>query len=121
MEVQVLSSALERPARAFRGFRENRREMIILYPIVLVAAVYLMAKSRQRGLGRRGWGWFAAWVGAGALFVFSLLTGFSIGLFLLPLATVAMFWLALQAPYWREVAGFPVGAAIVVLALFVAV
>ena len=93
--------------------------MVVLYPIVLVGAVYLMAKSRQRGLGRRGWGWFAGWAGAGALFVFSLLTGFSIGLFLLPLATIAMFWLALHAPYWREATGFPLGAALVVLFIFV--
>ena len=36
--------------------------MIVLYPIVLVAgAVYLMWKSRQRGLGSRGGVWFSAW------------------------------------------------------------
>jgi hypothetical protein len=87
--------------------------MVVLYPIVLVAALFLMSKSRQRGLGQRGWGWFSAWAAAGALFVFSLLTGFSIGLFLLPLATIAMFWLALHAPYWREAAGFLLGGALV--------
>jgi hypothetical protein len=84
----------------------------VLFPIVLGAAFLLLAKSRQRGLGQRGWGWFSAWVGAGALFMFSFLSGLSIGIFLLPVATLAMFWLALQAPYWREVAGFPVGGAL---------
>jgi hypothetical protein len=87
--------------------------MIVLYPLVLAAALYLMWKSRQRGLGaRRGWIWFNAWVGAGVLFLFSLVTGFSIGLFLFPAAAIAIFWLAVNAPYWREVAGFPVGAAL---------
>ena len=83
--------------------------MILLYPIVLAAALYLMWKSRQRGLGtRRGWIWFNAWVAAGVLFLFSLLAGFSIGIFLFPAAAFAIFWLAVNAPYWREVAGFPV-------------
>jgi hypothetical protein len=39
---------------------------------------------------RRGWPWFAAWAGAGALAVFAFLTGFSIGLFVLPFAVVAL-------------------------------
>jgi hypothetical protein len=95
--------------------------MVVLYPIVLVAALYLMAQSRQRGGGRRGWAWFSAWAATGALFVFSLFAGFSIGLFLLPLATIAMFWLALHAPYWREVAGFPVGGVLAALVVLVVV
>lgn len=88
--------------------------MIVLYLIVLAGAMYLMSVSRQRGLGaRRGWLWFNAWVATGALFLFSLLTGFSIGLFLFPASALAIFWLAVNAPYWREVAGFPVGAVLV--------
>jgi hypothetical protein len=62
---------------------EENPPVVVLYLIVLAAALYLMSVSRQRGLGaRRGWLWFNAWVAAGALFLFSLLTGFSIGLFL---------------------------------------
>ena len=92
--------------------------MVILYPIVLVAALYLMWKSRQRGVGtRRGWIWFNAWVATGVLFLFSMVAGFSIGLFLFPVAAIAIFWLAVNAPYWREVAGFPVGALLVVAGL----
>jgi hypothetical protein len=88
--------------------------MIVLYAVVLAGALYLMSKSRQRGLGaRRGWIWFNAWLGTGALFLYSLLTGLSIGLFLFPASALAIFWLAVNAPYWREVAGFPVGAALV--------
>ena len=86
--------------------------MLVLYPIVLGGALYLMFKSRQRGLGARGGVWFSAWTFTGALFLFSVLTGLSIGLFLFPAAALAIFWLAVRAPYWREVAGFPIGAAL---------
>jgi hypothetical protein len=44
---------------------------------------------------REGWLVFAAWVLAGALAVFSLLGAASIGLFIAPLAVVAI-WLALR-------------------------
>ena len=55
--------------------------------------------------------------GTGVLFLFSMVAGFSIGLFLFPVAAIAIFWLAVNAPYWREVAGFPVGALLVVAGL----
>ena len=88
--------------------------MIVLYLVVLAGALYLMSVSRQRGMGaRRGWLWFNAWLGAGALFLFSLLTGFSVALVLFPVSVIAIFWLAINAPYWREVAGFPLGAVLV--------
>ena len=96
--------------------------MIVLYLVVLAGALYLLSVSRQRGLGaRRGWLWFNAWVAAGALSVFSLVTGFSIALVLFPVSVIAIFWLAVNAPYWREVAGFPVGVGLVGIgvALFV--
>jgi hypothetical protein len=92
--------------------------MIVLYVVVLAGALYLMSVSRKRGLGaRRGWLWFNAWVATGALFLFSLFTGFSIGLFLFPASALAIFWLAVNAPYWREVAGFPVGAVLVLVGI----
>jgi hypothetical protein len=92
--------------------------MIVLYLVALAGALYLMSVSRRRGLGaRRGWIWFNAWVGAGALFLFSLLTGFSIGLVLFPASVLAIFWLAVNAPYWREVAGFPLGAGLVLIGI----
>jgi hypothetical protein len=83
--------------------------MVVLYPIVLVAALYLMSKSRQRGVGFRGGVWFSAWAFAGVLAVFGLLPRPSIAVVLFGLAAIAIFWLAVNAPYWREVAGFPVG------------
>jgi hypothetical protein len=94
--------------------------MLVLWILVLGGAVVLLAKSRQRGLGRRGWPWFVGWALAGALFVFSSLTGFSIGVFLFPPGAFGVFWLAVNAPYARELAGFPVGIGAAVL-VFVSV
>jgi hypothetical protein len=93
--------------------------VIVLYPLVLIGAAVLIAKSRQRGLGARGRVWFGAWVLAGVLFTFSLLTGLSIGLLLFPAAAFVILWLSVNAPYWREVAGFAVGVVAVLLALLV--
>ena len=90
-------------------------DMIVLWPLALAGAVVLVVKSRQRGLGRRGWQWFSAWALAGALSVLSVVTDLSVGLYFFPAAVFAVFWLALHAPYGRELAGFPVGAAAVVL------
>ena len=89
--------------------------MLVLYPIVLAGALYLMFKSRQRGLGSRGGVWFSAWTFTGALFLFSVLTGLGIGLLLFAAAALAIFWLAVNAPYWREVAGFPIGAGLMAI------
>ena len=90
--------------------------MTVLYVVVLAGALYLMSVSRQRGLGaRRGWPWFNAWVAAGVLSLFSLLTGSSIAIVLFLASVIAIFWLAVNAPYWREVAGFPVGVGLVAI------
>jgi hypothetical protein len=89
--------------------------MILLYPLVLVGAAVLIWKSRERGLGSRGRPWFLAWGLAGALVTLSLVTGFSIGLFLFPAAAFAVLWLAVNAPYGREVSGFLVGIGAVAL------
>jgi hypothetical protein len=85
--------------------------MIVLWPLALAGAVVLLVKSRQRGLGGRGWRWAAAWALAGALAVLSVATGFSVALYFFPAAVFAIFWLAVHAPYGRELAGFPVGVA----------
>ena len=64
--------------------------------------------------GREGWRWFWAWAGFGGLFAFALLTGFSIGLFLLPLVAIVGFVVARRAPGRREALGSVAGAAVVV-------
>jgi hypothetical protein len=114
VEVQVLSSAWN-PREGVSRSRRECATVILLYPLVLAGALILLWKSRARGLGAAGWPWFAAWAVAGAVFMLSLLTGFSIGLFLFPAATVAIFWLAVNAPYLREVSGFLIGLGAVLL------
>jgi len=62
---------------------------------------------------------FAAWVLAGALLVFSLLSAASIGLFVLPVAAIAV-WLALRfGRTWPETLGIVsgVGAVCLLIAL----
>ena len=88
--------------------------MILAWPLMLVFAVAIARRSARSG---RGPGWLAAWAVAGMLFAFSLATGFSIGLFLLPLAAVVLFWVASRAPHWREASGFFLGIAGIVALL----
>jgi uncharacterized membrane protein len=90
--------------------------VILLYPALLVAAVAVARRSERAG---RGPSWFAGWALAGALFLFSLATGFSIGLFVLPLVAVVLLWVASRAPRWREACGFLAGC-VAMVAFFVA-
>ena len=87
--------------------------MVILFPIVLVAAVALIARHRlvrPAATSRSpAWRWFIAWAAAGALLTFSFLAGFSIGLFVLPLAAALTIWVARSAPGWAEAVGFAAG------------
>ena len=88
--------------------------MILLFPLVFAGVVLA---RRSRGAGREGWRWFWAWACFGVLFVVALLTGFSIGLFVLPFAAVVGVAVARRAPGWREALGAFVGAALAVEAL----
>ena len=115
MEVQVLSSACRRARAEPVPAAFTVSDMIVLWPLALAGAVVLVVKSRQRGLGRRGWLWFSAWALAGALAVLSVVTGLSVALYFFPAAVFAVFWLALHAPYSRELAGFAVGVAALAL------
>jgi hypothetical protein len=90
--------------------------VIVLYLLLLIGAAVVMNRAHKQGGGHRGWPWFVAWGLAGALFMFSLLTGFSIGLFLFPVAAFAVFWLAANAP-GRDAIGFPAGSAAVLVVL----
>ncbi len=93
--------------------------MIVLRPLALAGAVVILVKSRQRGLGKRGWVWSCAWAIAGALAALSVVTEVSVALYFFPAAVFATFWLALHAPYNRELTGFPVGLAAVLAAVVV--
>jgi len=92
--------------------------MIVLWPLLLVAAGLIMAKARARGARVRGWDFYVIWGLAGALFMFSFLSGLSIGVFLFPVAALAILWLAANAP-GREAIGFVAGAAATLLVILV--
>jgi len=65
----------------------------------------------------KGWPGFALWAVAGGLLFLSLLTGLSIGLFILPLAVVAIVVAALRARGWREAVGGVAGIGAVCLVI----
>jgi hypothetical protein len=89
--------------------------MIILFPIVLVAA-FVIAR-RRASTSRGGPRWFAAWAAAGALMTFSLLAGFSIGIYVLPLAAVVTLWVASRAPGTGDAIGFVAGVGLTAVAI----
>lgn len=64
-----------------------------------------------------GWRWFAAWGLAGGLAFFAILTGLSIGLFVLPFAALAIWFVGRSAARWPEMLGVALGGAAVCLAV----
>jgi hypothetical protein len=64
-----------------------------------------------------GWRWFAAWGLAGGLVFFALLTGLSIGFFVLPFALLALWFVVRNGAGWPEILGVLVGAGGVCLAV----
>jgi len=89
--------------------------VIGIYPLLLIWAAVLIRRTKKRR--RAGWSGFAAWCLAGALFSFSLLTGFSIGLFLLPLVIAALYLAVRSAPDFRAALGFVAGLGVILLVL----
>jgi len=89
--------------------------VIGIYPLLVIWAAVLIRRTK----GRRhvGWPGFAAWCAAGALFTFSLLTGFSIGLFLLPLVVAGLYLAVRSAPDFRASLGFVAGIGVILLVL----
>jgi hypothetical protein len=82
--------------------------VLLVWPtlVVIAGVVAWMRRDEPGGRGRR---WFLAWAVAGFLMSFSFVTGFSIGLFLLPLAAFALIWAARRSPHLREATGFLLG------------
>jgi len=64
---------------------------------------------------RAGWGWFAAWVCAGVLLVFSLVSALSIGLFVVPFALLSLWAIHRRSPPWPTAFGLVSGAGLVCL------
>jgi hypothetical protein len=69
--------------------------MIFVIPLVLVAAILALrgAKRDFQVAGAQG-RWFLAWSAAGAATTFSVLTGLSVGVFVLPFAALLLSWVA---------------------------
>jgi len=91
--------------------------MIVVFPLLVIAATVIALRSAERGFGSDGthWRWFVAWSVAGAAMTFSFLTGLSIGLFVLPLAAVLLLWVARRAPHLADALGFVEGIAVLLL------
>jgi hypothetical protein len=60
-----------------------------------------------------GWWRFVVWVLTGAFLSFAWATGFSIGLFLLPFALLALWLVARRGRIWPEVLGAFAGAGLI--------
>lgn len=89
--------------------------MIVLYPLLLLLAVFVVMSAPGDPNTGRGGSWFWTWAAAGALFAFSFLTGFSIGLFVLPFAAALLLWVARRSPHGAERTGFAAGIGSVLL------
>jgi hypothetical protein len=63
----------------------------------------------------RGPLWFGAWLAVGAALTLSFLTGFSIGLFVLPFALALLVVVVRRSPHLPEAAGFVSGVGVVLL------
>jgi len=87
--------------------------VILIYPLLLIAAAVKIWRTRPTRHG--GWSGFLIWNVAGALFTFSLLTGLSIGLFVLPLVVLAIWFATRLAPDVRAALGFIEGIGVILL------
>src|SRR6266849_2126300 len=93
----------------------HSRLVIAIFPLLLIWAALRIRRTEQRG--RAGWAGFAAWTVAGGIFTFSLLTGFSIGLFLLPVVAAMLYLAVRAAPDFRASLGFVAGVELTLLVL----
>ncbi|HSK14654.1 MAG TPA: hypothetical protein VK915_00655 [Gaiellaceae bacterium] len=66
---------------------------------------------------RQGWPWFLAWAFAGGSLFFAVLSGFSIGLLVLPFALAAVWLVGRACRPWPELLGGASGAGLVLLAV----
>jgi hypothetical protein len=82
--------------------------VILVYPLALAVCCMYIVRRHGSAAGRGIW-WFLAWAVAGFGMSFSFVTGFSIGLFILPFALVALVLIARRSPHWPEASGFVTG------------
>ena len=99
------------------GDEDARLRMIILYPLLVIAAGAIIWRERAEARNR-GWPWFAVWSFTGATFTFSLLSGLSIGLSILPVAAALLIWVAHRAPGPEAIGFFEgMGASLLLVAI----
>src|SRR6059058_3891932 len=92
--------------------------MILIFPIALVLALVVLWRAGGRpGSEGRGCRWFWAWSLVGAALCFSFLTGFSIGLLLLPFALLLLWLVLYLSPRWPESIGFIEGVGLLLLVI----
>jgi hypothetical protein len=92
--------------------------MIFVFPAALAIAVVVLWQSRRESGGPgRGCRWFWAWSLVGAAVGFSFLTGFSIGLLLLPFALMLLWLVLYLSPRWPESIGFFEGVGLLLLVI----
>lgn len=92
--------------------------MILVFPIALgIAAVILWRSRGQSGGEGRGCRWFWAWSIVGAALALTFLTGFSIGLLLLPFALLLLSLVVYFSPRWPESIGFIEGVGLLLLVI----
>ena len=87
----------------------------MLYPLLVIAAIALIVRRGETTSGGVGWPWFWAWTASGALLFFSFLTGFSIGLFILPIAAFVLVATAAHSPHGAEALGLVLGVGLILL------
>jgi hypothetical protein len=92
--------------------------MILVFPIALgIAAIILWRSRGQSGSEGRGCRWFWAWSIVGAALALTFLTGFSIGLLLLPFALLLLWLVVYLSPRWPESIGFVEGVGLLLLVI----
>jgi hypothetical protein len=91
--------------------------MILVFPVALLLCAIAIIRARGSS-GGRGPHWFAAWMLVGASLTLSFLTGFSIGLLLLPFALCLLVLVTRLSPQLPEASGFVsgIGLTLVVVA-----
>jgi hypothetical protein len=87
--------------------------VILIYPLLVIVTAVSIARADPRHSA--GWLGFASWTVTGAMFTFSLLTGLSIGLLLLPLVVVLLYAATRIAPDFGDSLGFVAGAGVTLL------
>ena len=90
--------------------------MILVFPVALLLCAIAIVRARGSS-GGQGLQWFGAWLLVGAALTLSFLTGFSIGLLLLPFALVLLVLVTRLSPHLPEASGFVSGIGLTLIVI----